>query len=241
MFLSASLSRRRLRHRHLVGVGERRRGKRGQALLLELGLRLLVGRLRVLRQIGGVLAEEREQRRAGVLGVGVDLAALEGLQRGLLVTDAEVGRGRVARGGEALRIDLGEHLLLGEVLRADLQRDLGVAGVVDDLAARGRGGGRRGRGRRRLRRRLVVAAAGGDDERHGRERGGQEHLRCSAHGAVWILRLVSPKRARARASPPRSSSMPAGVTARWTADRPTSAATARAATTIEAPIWPSRP
>jgi hypothetical protein len=35
--------------------------------------------------------------------------------------------------------------------------------------------------------------------------------------------------------------MPSGVIARWTAARPASAATASTATTIEAPIWPSRP
>src|SRR5262249_25086141 len=115
--------------------------------------------------------------------------------------------------------------------------DARVRVVLRDPAARGLralGRGRRGV----LVARVVVPAAGGDEERSCREQRGGYEMETS-HGAVWILLLVRPKRARARPSAPRSSLMPAGVTARWTADRPTSAAIASTATMIEAPIWPS--
>ena len=236
--LQPELVGRLLGHRDLVGARERRRRERRQPVLLELGLGLLVGRLRVLREVGRVLAEEHGQRGAGVLRVGVDLAALQRGQRDVLVAEVEVGRGVVAGGGQALGVDLAQHLLLGEVLRADLQRDLGVVGVVDDAGRLGGlrgGGGLPGAGRL-----LLVVAARRDAERQRRQQRGQIGGEL-AHGAVWILLLVRPKRARARPSAPRSSLMPAGVTARWTADRPTSAAIASAATMIEAPIWPSRP
>ena len=49
MFFSAELVGRLLGHRDLVGGGERRRRERGDALLGEARLDLLVGRLRVLR------------------------------------------------------------------------------------------------------------------------------------------------------------------------------------------------
>ena len=64
----------------------------------------------------------------------------EGLQRGLLVAEVELRLRRVARRGERLRVDLAEHLLLGEVLRADRERRAGVRGVLLD-----RVGGLRGR------------------------------------------------------------------------------------------------
>ena len=126
-------------------------------------LDLVVGRLRVLGQVGGVLLEEHEQRGAGVLGVGADLPAFERGHRGLLVGEVEVRLGGVARGREALGVDLAEHALLGEALGADRERDLGVVGVVDDLARRVGGRGRRSaRSRCRWRAPLVVAARGDD-------------------------------------------------------------------------------
>src|SRR3712207_7028025 len=61
-------------------------------------------------QLVGLLVEERQQRGPRVLGVGVDVAALDGLERGLLVAEVEVGRDLEAGGAQALRVDLAEHL-----------------------------------------------------------------------------------------------------------------------------------
>ena len=96
------------------------------------------------RDVLGRGVEERGQRGRGVLGIAADLAVLERLQRDELVAEVEVGGDVVARGLEGLGVDLAEDDLLGEVLRADRERDPVVVGVLLDR-------GRAGLGRRRRR------------------------------------------------------------------------------------------
>ena len=70
----AELLGRRLRDPEAVGVLERRRRERGDVDLRVLGLGVLVGLRRILRDVLDLHPEGRRQRRAGVLGVGVDHA-----------------------------------------------------------------------------------------------------------------------------------------------------------------------
>ena len=136
-----------LGHADGVGVRERRRRQRGQPLRGEALARLVVGLLLVLRDLVGVDAEERRQRGARVLRVGVDLAGLERPEGDLLRPEVQALADLVAAGRERLRVDLAEDELLREVLRPDRQRRRGVRGVAVDRL----GGGRvLARGRRRL-------------------------------------------------------------------------------------------
>src|SRR5204862_5376490 len=94
--LQAELPRRALGDRDLVGGRERRRRERDQPVLREALLGLLVGVGGVVRQVLEGLAEERQQRGAGVLGVGVDLPTAHGGERHVLVAEVELGLGVVA-------------------------------------------------------------------------------------------------------------------------------------------------
>jgi hypothetical protein len=151
----------------------------------------------VLRQLRGlpgaagedVLAGDRRDGLAGVLGIGIDLAGGEGLVDDLGGADAALDVDRVALGAKSSGIELAEDVLLGEVLRADRDRRLALAGL----------------GRRRLRRGraaaagVAAAAAAGDEQRQGRE-SEQGRERTSSSGLhvhlphVWRghRRMVAP-------------------------------------------------
>ena len=113
--------------RERVGVLERRRRQRGDVLLGEAGLRVLVRLAGVLRDVGGLDPVERGQRRAGVLGVARRPCRLQRLEGDLLGAEVELLLDLEAGGLERLGVDLAEDVLLGEVLRADRDRGLPVA------------------------------------------------------------------------------------------------------------------
>src|SRR4029453_8532780 len=141
-------------------------------------------------------------------------------------------------GLEGLGVDLAEHDLLGEVLRADGDRGLGVVGVA--LDARGRLLLRRGAGRARVA--VVVAAGGqsGDAGQDGQRRPQRPQDAWGGHGWGATLLLGTGNRER-RGAPVDVSWRPRGVTARCTAESPSSARTASSATTIAAPRRPASP
>src|SRR3954470_1280967 len=235
----ADLGGSRLGHAEAVGVLERRRRQRGDAVLGEAGLGVLVRLVGVLGDVGGLHPEERGQRGAGVLRIGVDVARLQrlvGEQLGAeveLLLDLEAGR------LERLGVDLAQHELLGEVLRADGDRGLGLgAGDLLDLLARSLlaragVGGRRGL--------LIVAAARGNDESEAQ--GGQQGQDGMGTSHDVCMLLFDDRKARRRppGRPRWASLRPSGVTARWSRTNKKSAAKVTSATTMHAASWPAVP
>ena len=137
--------------------------------------------------------------------------------------DTAAWTGYLQRGREALRVDLAEDLLLGEVLRADRDGRRGVGLVLLDARPGRRRAGGLGLGGRRLGGAgvLLVVAARGERQHAGEERKKSEQGTVF-HVASWSRVVV-------------------GVIRRWTAARPSSVATASNATTIEAPSRPASP
>ena len=115
---------------------------------------LVEGLLRVAGHVLGRDVEERGQGRRGVLRVGVDLAVLQRLEGDRLVAEVEVRADVVAGGLQPLGVDLAEDELLGEVLRADRDRDPVVVGVLLDQVRAGVAAAARRRRRRHRRRRF---------------------------------------------------------------------------------------
>ena len=119
----------------LVRVRERRRRVGDEPLLREPRLRVLVRRR---RDPSGSRPTARRRTTTSAVPVYSGYASIspsfERLQRDLLVAEVEllvdVEAGRL----EALRVDLTEDLLLGEVLRADGDLRVGVRLVALDLA-----------------------------------------------------------------------------------------------------------
>ena len=108
--------------------------QREAASLLELLGRRVRG-VRVVRALG--LVGELGQDHPGVLGVHVEAAAGQRLVDDLRGADVRLERDLVALGAQRLRVELAEDVLLGEVLVAERDGRLALAG----LAAGGAGGG----------------------------------------------------------------------------------------------------
>src|SRR3954453_7875274 len=236
--LDAELLRLGLGHGQAERVLERCVGQRGDAVLGEALLGLLVRLLGVLGDVGGLDAEERGQRGAGVLGVRVDVAGLQRLVRDQLGAEVELLLDLEAGGLERLRVDLAQHELLREVLRADGDgRVLGAGDLLDLLARclaralRAGGGGRR----------LLVAAARGDHESEAQDgQQGQEGV-GSSHD-VFMLLFDDRKARRRPPGRPRSESLrPSGLATRCNRTNSPSAAKVTIATTMQAASWPAVP
>jgi hypothetical protein len=75
-----------------------------------------------------VLRERARHRLSRVLGIGVDLAARQGLVDDLRRPDVVLDVDLVALGFKALGVELAEDVLLGEVLGADRERRFAFAG-----------------------------------------------------------------------------------------------------------------
>ncbi len=207
-----------------------------QALVGEVRLRVLVRLLGVRRDVLRVGVEERGQGGRGVLGVAVDLAGLQGLQGDRLVAQVEVRADVVARGLQALRVDLAEDVLLGEVLRPDGDLHAGVVGIRLDQPAPAVGG------------RLVVVAAG--DDADGQECDGEQREQRSqpdlrAHRGFLSQLAGHPRPAGSRESyapaPARCSARPRGVNSRCTPASASSTVSASSATRIAPASTPSSP
>ena len=128
-----------------------------------------------------VLPRDHGHGHAQVLRVAVDLVAREGLVDDLGRPDVLLQLDRVALGLERLLVELTEHELLGEVLRAERDGRLALARLVA------------GRGRARVaaaRRAVVVAAAGGqsEDREHG-EQQNHEHGGLDLASSHWTPSL----------------------------------------------------
>jgi hypothetical protein len=108
----------RLRRGERLRVVHRRGIEPDQIVLLRVGV--LHGQVRPFGIADRRQVQHGDQRRAGVLRIQVDLAALQGRHRD--VGGAEVQLARDVQAGvlEALRVELAQDELLGEVLRADL-------------------------------------------------------------------------------------------------------------------------
>lgn len=106
-------------HREAVRVAERRRGQGDEALPSEALPSLRVGAPWAVRHVLQALTEERGQRGARVLGIPVDRALAQSVQRGARRRHVRAAPDAVARSLEGLSVDLDQDLLLREALRAE--------------------------------------------------------------------------------------------------------------------------
>ena len=176
-------------HDHVVRVVDRRLVQHDEAALRVVGLHLVVDGLGIGHRR---LLHHRDQDRARVLGIEVDLLFLERLVRDQRAAEVDLALDLDARGFQRLRVELGQHELLGEVLGADLN---GCGWACAGAS-----------GERRARRGRDGAATARDGvsivDSPGRRRRGGEGDCCVIDGAAGVNRRGCRLRAQASASAP---------------------------------------